>query len=249
MSALCTALITKLPIHSHNHSGNRKSNSPLQRDPRAAIDSIFFFFFLTSRESWLRQCHTNCKCCVCVTRYSDSLNACRRTDLCGKGFSPLSLYNHIKSIHVGVFSLSGQWGCVKCLTGGHLPHPQSWPFHHDWINYQTACLIRWKAAPPHTICIKMRPTVQHDKLFPVTKLLQKNNQWRKRRRMSYLMLIIHSMDHISIVIAAKKQTQEQFLPTDCHSDRQLNQSYSVKNSQIHFYYIFLKFKMHHFMSI
>ncbi|KAI4818847.1 hypothetical protein KUCAC02_004144, partial [Chaenocephalus aceratus] len=37
---LCTALITKLPFPSQNHSGKRKSNPRLHRDPRAAIDAI-----------------------------------------------------------------------------------------------------------------------------------------------------------------------------------------------------------------
>lgn len=57
---LCTALITKLPFPSQNHSGKRKSNPRLPRDPRAAIDAIAS----TSGESvtWLQRCHTNCGC-------------------------------------------------------------------------------------------------------------------------------------------------------------------------------------------
>lgn len=67
---------------------------------------------------------------------------------------------------LAAWQTSGQWGCIKCLTGGHLPRPQSWPSHHERIHYQTAPLNRWTAAPPDTICIKIRPTVQHDKPFP-----------------------------------------------------------------------------------
>lgn len=42
MAELCCTVIAKVPIHSHNHCGSRRTNTPLQLCPPDTIDSVIF---------------------------------------------------------------------------------------------------------------------------------------------------------------------------------------------------------------
>ena len=149
----------------------------------------FYHFYLQggSEVTWLQQCHTNSKC-YCVWRMSTESVIVGRLDwpftanVCP---SPLFFYSHLKSIAAVVFSgrLQGT-ECIKCLTGGRPPRPQFWPFHHDWIHYQTA-------APPCTICMKTHPAVQHYKQFPRAKMFHKEHRMMKAERENVQFLTSH----------------------------------------------------------
>lgn len=137
MCELCTALITKLPIRSHNHSANRKNNPPLQRDPQAAIDSIIF----TSRESG--SLHDNCNVtltlCYCMWSAGAESVMVSMEDLTFAGQRRLHFCFPITSsrfLMVRPPQTSGRSGCIRGLTGGRLHRPQSWPDHLSEYTFQ-----------------------------------------------------------------------------------------------------------------
>lgn len=120
---LCTALITQLPIHSRNDSAATKGNCP-------------GFFLWPSGCHWFYRVSAGCHDFGAANRTVPVYEVLqcewlwKDWSLWGKSAASF----HIHKKYSFWCAVSGKWGGVECATGGSVPHPQSWPFHHDWIN-------------------------------------------------------------------------------------------------------------------
>lgn len=145
MSALRTALIRKLPIHSHHHSGKRKK-FPQCEWP---IDST-----VTCWETARWRAFTDVALTVSVTVCSVAIWRL----LEGPTFTAKCCLHFYKE--TSRLCVLNVWREVT------LPRPQSWPFLHEWINY-TSRLIQQVSSTLHhlhrgaTYC-STRQTVSHD---------------------------------------------------------------------------------------
>lgn len=157
------ALITKLPIRSHNHSGCRAVLFFMTSE--AVIGLIIFLLRGVSEVTGPQQCQNNSKCyCMWSVSTESGWMSMEGLTFTAKGcsalfFPPTTIQNLFLFLYVLTHPTSSQGGCIKCLTEGHLLCPQFRLSLSTWANKLLNCPLE-----SMSVC----PTFQHDSCSPTT---------------------------------------------------------------------------------
>lgn len=144
--------------------------------------------------TWLCHCRTDkCYCMRSVNTESEIVwSPMEGLTFTAKVCLPFSFT--IQNLFLSACSLaawqtSGRWGCIKCLTGGHSPRPQSWPSHHERIHYQPHPWVGERQPRPTPSASRYVPLFSTTNRFQGLKCCTNNMQ--RERSIPCLTLIIY----------------------------------------------------------